>query len=103
MSTNKTQTAAEVELAEVTAEMRARKVNNGKHTSPTLEAWADRVDAAVAKLIAERDALAKRIAELEAAIDRIASQGPHFGPDGTMATWKHWADIAREARAEAKP
>lgn len=32
----------------VLREMRERKVNNGKHTSPTLEAWADRIERALA-------------------------------------------------------
>lgn len=51
-------------LADVLAiarEMRERRVNNGKHTSPTLIAWADRIDAAVGEMIAERDALLARL------------------------------------------
>lgn len=35
------------ELNAVADEMRKRLVNNGKHTSPTLIAWADRIDAAL--------------------------------------------------------
>lgn len=49
--------SAQVDVLAITREMRERRVNNGKHTSPTLIAWADRIDAAVAALIAERDAL----------------------------------------------
>lgn len=37
----------ERELGAITTEMRERKVN-GKRSSPTLVAWADRIDAAVA-------------------------------------------------------
>ncbi len=59
-----TMTADDV-LAQVTSEMRARKVNGGKHESPTLIAWADRIDAAVAAVYDERDALQRRVAELE--------------------------------------
>lgn len=44
-------------VREITREMRLRRVNNGKHTSPTLIAWADRIDTAVSALIAERAAL----------------------------------------------
>jgi len=35
-------------LNAIALEMRTRLVNNGKHTSQTLEAWADRIDAAIA-------------------------------------------------------
>lgn len=35
------------ELRAITAEMRSRKINHGKNVSPTLIAWADRIDAAV--------------------------------------------------------
>lgn len=34
-------------IAQILKEMRQRRVNNGKHTSPTLEAWADRLEAAL--------------------------------------------------------
>jgi len=34
-------------LNAIALEMRTRLVNNGKHTSQTLEAWADRIDAAI--------------------------------------------------------
>src|SRR5690606_38466694 len=35
------------EIRKVIQEMRARKVNHGKHVSPTLIAWADRLAVAV--------------------------------------------------------
>lgn len=35
------------------------------------------------------------------ALERIASQGPHYGPDGTRETWQHWSDIARDALADS--
>lgn len=31
-----------------------------------------------------------------AALERIATQGPHHGPDGTMGSWQHWCEIARQ-------
>lgn len=34
-----------------------------------------------------------------AALERIATQGPHHGPDGTMGSWQHWCEIARQALA----
>jgi len=34
-------------------------------------------------------------------LERIATQGPHYGPDGTRETWKHWSDIARDALADS--
>ncbi|MEC3886274.1 hypothetical protein [Xanthomonas campestris] len=37
------------------------------------------------------------IRRLRAALELIATQGPHFGHDGTQETWMHWADIARKA------
>lgn len=37
---------AAAELRVIADEMRNRKINHGKHTSPTLCAWADRIDAA---------------------------------------------------------
>ncbi|MGZ1522262.1 hypothetical protein [Xanthomonas citri] len=37
------------------------------------------------------------IRRLRAALELIATQGPHFGHDGTQETWVHWADIARKA------
>ena len=37
---------------------------------------------------------AERLAE---ALRMIANQGPHYGPDGTYKTWRHWAEIARAA------
>ena len=73
-----------------------------------------------AALVAERDALRKMWAQAEsdiaalvrevealrATLERIATQGPNYGHDGTRETWKHWADIAQEAidaaRAEAR-
>ena len=67
--------SAQVDVLAITQEMRARRVNNGKHTSPTLIAWADRIDAAVAALIAERDALAQEVERLQA--DGVHSCGPH--------------------------
>lgn len=42
---------------------------------------------------------AERLAE---ALREIASQGPHYGPDGTYKTWRHWADIARDALEQEK-
>lgn len=33
----------------------------------------------------------------KAALERIAAQGPNHGPDGTMKSWQHWAEIARQA------
>lgn len=38
------------ELRAISREMRERKVNGGKRTSPTLIAWADRIDAALARI-----------------------------------------------------
>lgn len=35
------------ELRSVSQEMRSRKINNGRSTSRTLVAWADRIDAAL--------------------------------------------------------
>lgn len=35
-------------VADVLAEMRSHKVNHGKHTSPTLIGWADRIERAMA-------------------------------------------------------
>lgn len=35
------------------------------------------------------------------ALERITSQGPHYGPDGTRETWQHWSDIARDALADS--
>lgn len=48
-------------LREIAEEMRARKVNHGKTTSPTLIAWADRIDAALAaeQPAAAQEAVAK--------------------------------------------
>jgi hypothetical protein len=46
------------ELAAVTAEMRERKINHGRNTSPTLHKWADRLEAIaseIARLRSERD------------------------------------------------
>ncbi|MDQ1090661.1 hypothetical protein QE400_000074 [Xanthomonas sacchari] len=37
------------------------------------------------------------IRRLRAALEVIATQGPSFGPDGTRQTWRHWAEIARDA------
>lgn len=34
-------------------------------------------------------------------LERIATQGPHYGPDGTRETWKHWSDIARDALVDS--
>lgn len=36
-------------LREIAAEMRARRVNHGKHESPTLIAWADRIEDALSQ------------------------------------------------------
>ena len=33
---------------------------------------------------------------LRQALERIANQGPNFGPDGTYKTWQHWSEIARQ-------
>lgn len=41
--------SAEV-ILDVTKEMRERKVNHGRHTSPTLEAWAERIESALKEL-----------------------------------------------------
>ncbi|WP_282275242.1 hypothetical protein [Stenotrophomonas sp. PS02297] len=38
-----------------------------------------------------------------AALEQIATQGPHYGPDGTRETWKHWSDMARDALIAASP
>lgn len=51
--------------------------------------------AAIAVQAAE--ARAERLAE---ALRVIANQGPHYGPDGTYKTWRHWADIAHDALAQ---
>lgn len=44
---------------------------------------------------------AAEIERLKSALERIAKQGPHYGHDGTYATWEHWKDIASEALTEA--
>jgi hypothetical protein len=53
---------------------------------------------------AERVAIerAAEIERLRTALERIAEQGPYYGPDGTHKTWKHWAKIARETLNETK-
>lgn len=42
-----------------------------------------------------------REAHYRQALERIATQGPHYGPDGTRETWKHWSDIARDALVDS--
>lgn len=42
------------ELLDIAREMRERRVNHGRHTSPTLEAWADRIEA-IARPMVQRD------------------------------------------------
>ena len=86
MSQTTTPSGADV-LAAVTAEMRARLVNHRKHPSPTLVAWADQIDAAVAALIArnaeleaERDALLDALPELTAErLREVLSYDPATG------------------------
>lgn len=39
----------------------------------------------------------QEVGRLREALHLIANQGPHYGPDGTLKTWRHWADIARDA------
>jgi len=45
---------------------------------------------------------AAEVERLRAGLERIATQGPFLGPDGTPATWKHWAHIASETLNQAK-
>lgn len=47
------------------------------------------------------DSHASMEAHYRQALERIASQGPHYGPDGTRETWQHWCEIARDALADS--
>jgi hypothetical protein len=71
MTANPTTSIAHA-LAAVTAAMRARKVNGGKHESPTLIAWADEIDNAVAALLARNAEQAEQINESKQQRDRVA-------------------------------
>ena len=58
------------EVAAALAEMRDRKVNHGKHTSPTLIDWADRIESALTK--AEDLATTRDVELAEILIEQIA-------------------------------
>lgn len=99
MSQTTTPSGADV-LAAVTAEMRARLVNHRKHTSPTLVAWADKIDTTVAALIA-------RNAELEAERDalRAAAEKAHaFLTHNYWGTWTYMegSEVYEELREHAE-
>lgn len=41
------ETLLAAQLRAISAEMRSRKINHGRNVSPTLVAWADKIDAAL--------------------------------------------------------
>lgn len=49
------------------------------------------------KPFARAERAEEKAEHFKAALERIANQGPHHGPDGTMESWQHWAEIARQA------
>ncbi|WP_267122731.1 hypothetical protein [Xanthomonas sacchari] len=73
------------------------------HLQAVLAAWGEPDSVGATASLGEdnsSDAASAEIRRLRAALKSIATQGPNYGPDGTRNTWRHWADIAREALAD---
>lgn len=100
------------EVAAVLAEMRARKVNHDKHTSPTLIAWADRIESALTKaeavatyndqdVLDEVRAMVKLCFETQADFAKSRNVSPAYVSDvlnGRRAMPEQWAVLAGFSR-----
>lgn len=61
----------------VLEEMRERRINHGKHTSPTLEAWANRIEALTRPAQTEQQPEQSRMAEALGAFVSLAEDRLH--------------------------
>lgn len=95
---------AELEESFARAGLNAREAQTKAHEA-TIALGTAKAEIARLELV-QVPALVKEVEALRATLERIAKQGPNYGPDGTRETWKHWAVIAQEAiddaRAEAR-
>lgn len=93
-------TTQQINVRELPAKWREGRKLTGQYSAGInrgLKDAADELEAALRQSGEATSGLVNEVKRLREALSLIATQGPHYGPDGTYKTWRHWADIARSA------